>query len=196
MRPWPVASASSRTGSTCWAVVRPAAETSRGLPDLLLKRPAARVVLLDRDDRIFLVNAEDPLDPFKPDWWEIPGGGIDWGENSATAAARELYEETGIEDVEMGPVIWTQHVQFTFGGFHFDSREKIHVARCDGGEYRPKHLEALEAAAFMGAQWWAVDDLLESEVMVLPELLREHLPAVVAGHLPDSPVDISPRPIV
>jgi hypothetical protein len=96
----------------------------------------------------------------------------------------------------MGPVIWTQHVQFTFGGFHFDSREKIHVARCDGGEYRPKHLEALEAAAFMGAQWWAVDDLMESEVMVLPELLREHLPAVVAGHLPDSPVDISPRPIV
>ena len=32
---------------------------------MLLKRPAARVVLLDRDDRIFLVNAEDPLDPFK-----------------------------------------------------------------------------------------------------------------------------------
>ncbi|MBS1265691.1 MAG: RNA pyrophosphohydrolase [Acidimicrobiaceae bacterium] len=163
---------------------------------MLLRRPAARVVLLDRDDRIFLVNAEDPLDPFRPDWWEIPGGGIDWGEDSATAAARELYEETGIEDVEMGPVIWTQHVQFTFGGFHFDSREKIHVARCDGGEYRPRHLEALEAAAFMGARWWAVDDLVESEVMVLPELLREHLPAVVAGHLPDSPVDISPRPVV
>ena len=36
---------------------------------MLLKRPAARVVLLDRDDRIFLVNAEDPLDPFK--WTEM-----------------------------------------------------------------------------------------------------------------------------
>ena len=27
----------------------------------------------------------------------------------------------------------------------------IHVAWCDGGEYDPKGLEALEAAAFMGA---------------------------------------------
>ena len=109
-----------------------------------LKRAAARVVLLDCQGRIFLVNAEDPIDPYKPAWWEIPGGGIDFGEDSATAAGRELYEETGIEDVEMGPVIWTQHVQFTFGGWNFDSHDRIHVAWCDGGDYRPRHLEALE----------------------------------------------------
>ena len=163
---------------------------------MLLKRPAARVVLLDRLDRIFLVNAEDPIDPFKPAWWEIPGGGISWGEDSATAAARELYEETGIADIEMGPVIWTQHVQFTFAGLHFDSDEKIHLARCDGGVYRPRHLEALEAAAFMGARWWGLDELLEADFPVLPELLREHLPAIISGHLPDEPIDISPRPIV
>ncbi|MBT4010250.1 MAG: NUDIX domain-containing protein, partial [Actinobacteria bacterium] len=119
------------------------------------KRPAARVVLLNRSNEIFLVNAEDPLDPFKPSWWEIPGGGIDLGEDSAVAAARELWEETGIE-AEMGPVVWTQQVQFTFGGYFFDSDEKIHVAWCDGGEYRPQHLEALEAAAFLGARWWGV----------------------------------------
>ena len=60
---------------------------------MFLKRPAARVVLLDRSARIFMVNAEDPLDPFKPAWWEIPGGGIGRGEDSAAAAARELYED-------------------------------------------------------------------------------------------------------
>ncbi len=160
-----------------------------------LKRAAARVVLLDREGRIFLVNAEDPIDPFKPAWWEIPGGGIGRGEDSGSAAARELYEETGIEDPEMGPVIWTQHVQFDFGGYHFDSDEKIHVAWCDGGEYRPQHLEALEAAAFLGARWWALDELLASDEPVLPTLLREHLPSIVAGVLPDVPIDISPVPL-
>jgi 8-oxo-dGTP pyrophosphatase MutT (NUDIX family) len=140
-----------------------------------LKRAAARVVLLDREGRIFLVNAEDPIDPFKPAWWEIPGGGIG--------------------DLEMGPVIWTQHVQFDFGGYHFDSDEKIHVAWCDGGEYRPQHLEALEAAAFLGARWWALDELLASDEPVLPTLLREHLPPIVAGVLPDVPIDISPVPL-
>ena len=77
---------------------------------MFLKRNAARVVLLDNKKRIFLVNAEDPIDPFKKPWWEIPGGGIGRGEDSAIAAARELYEETGIDSIEMGPVIWTQHV--------------------------------------------------------------------------------------
>jgi 8-oxo-dGTP pyrophosphatase MutT (NUDIX family) len=160
-----------------------------------LRRPAARVVLLDREGRIFLVNSEDPIDPRKPPWWEIPGGGIDAGESSEDAARRELWEETGITDVEMGPCIWTQHVEFDFGGYHFDSRERIHVAWCDGGDYRPKHLEALEAAAFLGARWWPLDELMASEVPVLPTRLREFLPPVVAGDLPEEPIDISPYPL-
>ena len=162
---------------------------------MFLKRSAARVVLLDRSARIFMVNAEDPLDPFKPAWWEIPGGGVGRGEDSAAAAARELYEETGIVDVEMGPVIWTQRVQFTFGGYYFDSDERIHVAWCDGGEYQPQHLEALEEAAFLGARWWEVDELLVSEEPVLPALLRDHLAPIAAGELPVEPIDISPVPI-
>lgn len=162
----------------------------------LLRRPAARVVLLDREGRVFLVNSEDPIAPRKRPWWEIPGGGVSPGESSEDACARELYEETGITDFEMGPCIWTQHVQFEFGGYFFDSRERIHVAWCDGGEFRPAHLEALEAAAFLGARWWRLDELLASDEPVLPERLREFLPPIVSGDLPPEPVDISPRPIL
>ena len=157
-----------------------------------LRRPAARVVLLDRAGRIFLVNSEDPADHRKPPWWEIPGGGVDVGESSEDACRRELLEETGIEEVEIGPCIWVQHVEFDFGGLHFDSRERIHVAWCDGGEFRPRHLEFLEAAAFRGAQWWALDDLLASDAPVLPTRLREFLPPIVRGELPSEPIDISP----
>jgi 8-oxo-dGTP pyrophosphatase MutT (NUDIX family) len=157
-----------------------------------LRRPAARVVLLDRQGRIFLMQAEDPADPRKPAWWEIPGGGMDAGESSEDAARRELVEETGITEVEVGPCIWVQHVEFDFGGLHFDSNERIHVAWCDGGEYDPQGLEYLEAAAFQGARWWTLDELLASEVPVLPTRLREFLPAIVRGELPDPPVDISP----
>ena len=157
-----------------------------------LKRPAARVVLLDRQQRVFLINGRDPADHSKPPWLEIPGGGIDPGEDSARAVARELYEETGIEDAEIGPVVWRQHVQFEFGGIHFDSNEKIHVAWCDGGEWRPRHLEFLEAAAFSGADWWSLDELMVSTKPVLPTRMREFLPDLVAGKLPNEPIDIAP----
>lgn len=159
-----------------------------------LRRPAARVVLLDRERRIFLVNSEDPADPRKPPWWEIPGGGIDAGETSAEGAARELYEETGIADAKIGPCIWTMRNEFDFAGFHFDQDEFIHVAWCTDGEYAPAHLEALEAVAFDGARWWSLDELLASDVPVLPVNLREHLPPIVAGDLPDEPIDIGTLP--
>lgn len=158
-----------------------------------LRRPAARVVVLDAQGRIFLINGRDPADVSKPPWLEIPGGGIDPGEDSAVAVARELYEETGIEDAEIGPVVWKQYVEFDFGGYHFESDEQIHVAWCQGGdEWKPKHLEALEAAAFTGAQWWSLDELLASDTPVLPTRLREFLPDLVAGIIPDEPIDIAP----
>ena len=157
-----------------------------------LRRPAARCVLLDRRGRVFLIRSEDPVDPRKPEWLEIPGGGVGWGEDSAAACLRELREETGITDVEMGPCVWTQYVEYTFSGLDFKSDERIHVARCDGGEFRPRGLEALEAAAFLGADWWTLDDLLANDEPTVPARLREFLPALVAGELPDEPVDISP----
>ncbi len=39
------------------------------------RRPAARVVLLDKERQIFLVKGSDPMRPEKGTWWEIPGGG-------------------------------------------------------------------------------------------------------------------------
>ena len=50
-----------------------------------------------------MINASDPGDPSKEPWWEIPGGGMDPGETSADAARREIVEETGISDLELGP---------------------------------------------------------------------------------------------
>jgi 8-oxo-dGTP pyrophosphatase MutT (NUDIX family) len=160
------------------------------MPAWTLRRTAARVVLLDDGGRIFLMAARDPADSSKPPWWEIPGGGIDHGETSAEAAERELREETGIIGARMGPCIWVQHVEFDFGGFHFDQNEFVHVAWVDGGEYRPEGLEALEHLAFTDGRWWSLAELLESDVPLLPPRLRDLLPPILAGELPDVPFDI------
>lgn len=157
-----------------------------------LRRQAARVVLLNHVGEVLLLEAVDPADARKGTWWEIPGGGIDPHEESHDAARRELYEETGITEAEVGPCVWVQHATFTFGGLHFDQHERVHVAWTDRAHaVRPAGLELLEAAAFRGHRWWGLDDLVTSDVKVLPHRLREFLPDLVAGTLPNDPIDIT-----
>ncbi|MGB5759998.1 MAG: NUDIX domain-containing protein [Acidimicrobiales bacterium] len=161
----------------------------------VLRRQAARVVLLNDLDQVFLIKAIDPADPTKPPWWEIPGGGIDPGEASEHAAYRELREEAGITEAEVGPIVWVQHVEFDFGGYHFDQNEVIHVARTtERAIHEPQGLEALEALAFKEARWWSREEVAAADTNFLPPGLPNLLPQLIDGPLPDPPLDISPEP--
>ncbi len=158
-----------------------------------LKRKSARVVLLNDVDQVFLINSVDPADASKGSWWELPGGGIDPGEHSAATVQRELWEEGGLSNAQVGPVVWTQHVEFDFGGYHFDQDEVIHIAwTTERTIERPQGLEALEVLAYRGARWWPVSEVARSDEAFLPPDLPQLLPTLVEKALPDPPLDISP----
>jgi len=161
------------------------------------RREAARVVVLDDEDKVLLLSARDPMNPSKGTWWELPGGGIEWGEPSVEAAARELYEETGIRHVEMGPCVWQHHARFVFAGMLFDQHEHIHVARVTGpvpdgdNGYRPAGLEAFEAMSFQGLHWWALAELQHLVAQggkVIPPWLTEQLPRYLSEGPPPEPL--------
>ncbi|MFV0315676.1 MAG: NUDIX hydrolase [Microthrixaceae bacterium] len=156
------------------------------------RRRAARVVVFDPAGRILLISARNPAAAGGGHWWEIPGGGIDRGESSEQAAERELWEEAGIRDAQLGPVVWTQSVEFSFGGMRFDQDEWIHVATCDGTTNPPGGLEFLEAAAFGEQRWWSPDELCASGERTIPYRLAEFLPDLVEHGAPSEPIDITP----
>lgn len=62
-------------------------------------RPAARVIVLDHDDRLLLLRYDEAGHIF----WAVPGGSLEDGETYEQAARRELYEELGLTSSWSGP---------------------------------------------------------------------------------------------
>lgn len=69
-------------------------EVAQHDPSTYWHRRAARAVVIDDKDRVFMMRIE------ARDGYKLPGGGIDEGEDSWTAAKREVREEVGV-DIEL-----------------------------------------------------------------------------------------------
>jgi putative (di)nucleoside polyphosphate hydrolase len=66
-------------------------------------RPCVGIMVINREGYVWVgLRADMPNEPEGPgQWWQMPQGGIDAGEDPRTAALRELREETGIRSVEV-----------------------------------------------------------------------------------------------
>ncbi len=85
--------------------------------DAVRVRPGARVLVIDAADRVLLFASTD--DDGRSFWYP-PGGGSEPGEAAEETARRELWGETGLNDIELGAEIWRRrglvHDQAAFSG--------------------------------------------------------------------------------
>ncbi|WP_432022107.1 NUDIX hydrolase [Streptomyces parvus] len=155
-------------------------------------RKVARVVLLDPDGRVLLLHGHEPDDPADT-WWFTPGGGLEGDETREQAARRELAEETGITDIELGPLLWTRICSFPFDGRRWDQDEWYYLARTQQTATAPQGLTDLELRSVAGLRWWTSAELLVTRETVYPTRLAELLRTLLDEGPPRDPLVLAPE---
>lgn len=167
----------------------PRIETVIGSTPLRI-RPAARAVILTPEAQIVLVRFEFPAGTR----WALPGGGLQPGEDHVTALQRELVEEIGLADAEIGPHMWTREHHITFLDGQWDGqREQIYLVRVpEAFDIAPSlEADALRAEYIHEIRWWDVDAIgADRTSTFVPRHLHRHLTAVMTDGPPPLPIPV------
>lgn len=135
-------------------------------------RRAARVVLLDPQDRVLLMRYDDG--PPNGCHWATPGGGLEPGETYEQAALRELAEETGWTDIELLGEIHRRGHTMEWAGQIVYQAERLFLARTDQPARQITGVDAMHESDGIAAwRWWSVAELTTTGQTIWPAELAE-----------------------
>jgi TDG/mug DNA glycosylase family protein len=149
-----------------------------------VERSAARALVVDESGRTLLVQFRDSTGQA---WWATPGGGIDDGEDIEAALRRELAEEIGLTDFELGPELWTREHMFAWDGRILRQRERVRLVRV--AEHEPEPSIDLTEEHVAEIRWWTLEELEATDEELAPRRLPQLLRDLQANGPPREPVD-------
>ena len=130
-------------------------------------RPCVGVMLVNAGGKVFVGRR---IDNREGDWWQMPQGGVDPGEDLRAAAFRELAEETGITEryaTIIGQMDDTIRYDLPdelmgklWGGKYRGQEQTWYCARFTGGD-GDVNLEAHDPPEFCDWKWVDAEDLPE-----------------------------------
>ena len=148
------------------------------------------MLLLDPDDRLLLIECISPDEPQRR-FWITSGGGIEQGESREVAAQRELWEEAGIAEAVLGPLVWRRRHRFEWAGRILDQREEFLMGRTPRFQVCPRGLGQDEMKYLLRFRWWTLQEIRDAgdAITFAPRRLGALLHDLLESGPPPTPID-------
>ncbi|HKS56717.1 MAG TPA: NUDIX domain-containing protein [Steroidobacteraceae bacterium] len=161
-----------------------------------VERNVVRLVVLEASGRVLLLHVRDATQPEFGTAWELPGGGIEAGEDYIQAAIRELREETGLEIAPecIAAPSWRREVSYVYRNAHRQQHEMVVAARLRETlpSIRDTNRFDAEKDDVLGGEWWSLEEIAASDERFYPKSLARLLPAFLRGEALEEPLEVWP----
>ena len=123
---------------------------------------AVVAILQNSDNKVLLIQRNEPSSPHIHGKWHFPGGGVEFGEDPADAVLREVTEEVGNLEVQLlsrRPIIFSHHYE----------KDDIHaIVLGFPVMYLHGEIDITQEASVGDAQWVSIHDIDNYDT--LPEI--------------------------
>jgi ADP-ribose pyrophosphatase YjhB (NUDIX family) len=131
----------------------------------VVRREGVRVLLVDPGRRILLFRTFGMVGRHA---WVPPGGAVEPNETLWDAARRELAEETGFTDLEIGDVVASTRERHKIDGWVHDCIEHVFVAWCTTTDVDTSGFSDQERWRIDRFEWWSPSDIATSRDEFFP----------------------------
>lgn len=152
-------------------------------------RESGRAIVLDDIGRVLLLRGPIRESPARFAWY-TPGGRLESGESFEAATVRELAEELGVNDVELGPWVWTRHARRPINEQWVPTTARFFLVRTTS--FVPDTTRIGPSEQGVDWRWWTPDELdREPQANLIPSRLGHLVRSLIAGEIPETPIDVS-----
>ena len=124
-------------------------------------------------------------------FWITPGGGANEGEDKIATLKRELLEEVGRNNFEVGPEVWRRDHQFSWGGQAYDQTDHFYLVYTERFIPTDANMpDQIEIDSFDGFRWWSLTEIEQSDEVFVPRRLGPLLRELVENGTPSGVVDV------